>query len=163
VHWTYRSTLSESADRRVNGGAPRPLPFCSACAGKPRATPAKTATQKYRTISVNQPRCPAMHSNITFRWPNGSISISPAGTKGCARFRTVRILAHRGASQLACPATFFHGQGKTCSCKEIIGDMKPRSNTRRIGTVSPAQSTNSLSPATCVCRIVGERRRRHAP
>src|SRR5215831_4343802 len=26
-----------------------------------------------------------------------------------------------------------------------------------IGTVSPAQSTNSLSPATCVCRIVGEK------
>src|SRR5580704_18021117 len=26
-----------------------------------------------------------------------------------------------------------------------------------IGTVSPAQSTNSLSPATCVCRILGAR------
>jgi hypothetical protein len=32
-----------------------------------------------------------------------------------------------------------------------------------IGTVSPAQSTNSLSPATCVCRIVGDRRLLHSP
>jgi outer membrane biosynthesis protein TonB len=33
----------------------------------------------------------------------------------------------------------------------------------RICTVSPAQSTNSLSPARWVCRIVGARRRRHSP
>src|ERR1700674_1706204 len=32
-----------------------------------------------------------------------------------------------------------------------------------IGTVPPAQSTNSLSPATYVCRIVGDRRLRHSP
>jgi hypothetical protein len=32
-----------------------------------------------------------------------------------------------------------------------------------IGTVSPAQSTNSLSPARYVCRIVGDRRLLHSP
>jgi hypothetical protein len=31
------------------------------------------------------------------------------------------------------------------------------------GIVSPAQSTNSLSPATCVCGMIGDSRLRQRP